>query len=85
MSLESKLADYDRRAEPAVDWLLAFLAEYREALIHLGRGRQVRGHFEYQDKRLYEFGPERLAAEIAEELADAIVYAARRLDLPPAD
>lgn len=81
MSLERKLADFDREAPAAVRWLIAFLEEYEEALIHLARGRQVRGHFEFGDKLMYEYSRERLAAEIAEELADAIVYAARRLDL----
>lgn len=81
MSLDSKLADYDRTADAAVTWLVNFLEDYREPLIHLGRGRQVSGHFLYGDKLMYEFDRERLAAEIAEELADAIVYAARRLDI----
>lgn len=81
MSLESKLADFDRNAEAGVRWLVTFLEEYEGALIHLARGRQVAGHFLYGDRLMYEFDRDRLAAEIAEELADAIVYASRRLDL----
>lgn len=81
MSLEQKLHDFDVHAPAAVSWLIAFLTEYEDALIHLARGRQVSGHFLYGDKLMYEFDRPRLAAEIAEELADAIVYAARRLDL----
>jgi hypothetical protein len=80
-ALESKLDDFDRNADAAVAWLAAFIEEYREPLIHLARGRQVSGHFLYGDRLMYEFDRDRLAAEIAEELADAIVYAARRLDL----
>jgi hypothetical protein len=79
--LEAKLDDFDRSADASVTWLLAFLEEYREPLIHLARGRQVAGHFLYGDKLMYEYDRERLVAEIAEELADAIVYGARRLDL----
>ena len=81
MSLEAKLHDFDRNADEAVTWLIAFLEEYREPLIHLARGRQVSGHFLYGDRLMYEYDRDRLAAEIAEELADAIVYGARRLDL----
>lgn len=82
MSLESKLRDFDRNADDSVTWLIAFLEQYREPLIHLARGRQVAGHFLYGDRLMYEYDRDRLAAEIAEELADAIVYGARRLDLP---
>lgn len=79
--LDEKLADFDRNAAAAVRWLALFLEEYEDSLIHLARGRQVLGHFLYGDTLMYEFDRKRLAAEIAEELADAIVYAARRLDL----
>lgn len=79
--LERKLAAFDRNAKAAVRWLCLFLEEYEEPLIHLARGRQVSGHFLYGDELMYEFDRRRLAAEIAEELADAIVYGARRLDL----
>lgn len=81
MSLDAKLADFDHSADAAVTWLASFLEEYREPLIHLARGRQVAGHFLYGDRLMYEYDRDRLAAEIAEELADAIVYAARRLGL----
>lgn len=79
--MNNKLVAFDHEADAAVTWLLAFLDEYREELIHLARGRQVLGHFLYADTLMYEYDARRLAAEIAEELADAIVYAARRLDL----
>lgn len=81
MTIEAKLGDFDRQADAAVTWLENFLYEYREPLMVLARGRQVAGHFLYGDRLMYEFDRDRLAAEIAEELADAIVYAARRLDL----
>jgi hypothetical protein len=80
--VKDKLAAFDASSEAAVTWVLEFLDEYRDELIHLARGRQVLGHFLYGDKLMYEYDRPRLAAEIAEELADAIVYAARRLDLP---
>lgn len=79
--INRKIADFDRNAVDAVGWLKMFLDEYEDALIHLARGRQVAGHFLFGDKLMYEFDRQRLTAEIAEELADAIVYAARRLDL----
>jgi hypothetical protein len=79
--VKDKLAAFDASSEAAVTWVLEFLEEYRDELIHLARGRQVSGHFLYGDKLMYEYDRARLATEIAEELADAIVYAARRLDL----
>ena len=77
--LERKLADFDRHADAAVGFLLAFIEEYREPLIHQARGRQVRGHFEFEDKFLYEYSKSRLLAETSEEVADAIVYISRML------
>jgi|DewCreStandDraft_4_1066084.scaffolds.fasta_scaffold31704_3 hypothetical protein len=79
--LTGKLEEHDAHAEAAVDWLRAFLDEYRVELLALARGRHVLGHFRYGDRLMYEYDRDRLAAEIAEELADAIVYAARRLAL----
>ncbi len=81
LELEKKLADFDRAAPLAVSWLRAFLDDYAGPLVHLARGRQVEGHFLYGDRLMYEFDRDRLAAEIAEELADAIVYASYRLSL----
>lgn len=79
--VKDKLAAFDASSEAAVTWVQEFLEEYRDELIHLARGRQVFGHFLYGDKLMYEYDRARLVAEISEELADAIVYAARRLDL----
>ena len=81
MSLESKLADFDRNARPAARWLALFIEEYEDALIHAARGRLVEGHFRYGDRLMYELSREELAAEIVQELADGINYAARRLDI----
>jgi hypothetical protein len=81
VSLESKIADFDRQADAAVTWLIAFLDEYREPLVHAARGRLVEGHFRYGDRLMYELDRDQLAAETVQELADAINYIARRLDL----
>ena len=80
-ALDSKLRDFDSQADAAVTWLIAFLDEYRPELVHLARGRQVLGHFRFRDRLLYEYSRDELTAETAEELADAIVYISRMLDL----
>lgn len=79
--LEDKLADFDRHADLAVSYLVAFIEEYREALIHQARGRLVEGHFRYGDRLLYELTPAELLAETSQEVADAINYLARRFGL----
>ncbi len=79
--LENKLADFDKHAPAALSWLISFMEDYANPLVDLARGRQVAGHFLYGDRLMYEFDRDRLAAEIAEELADAIVYASYRLSL----
>jgi len=81
MSLEGKTQDFDRHADAAVSWLIAFLEEYREPLIDAARGRLVEGHFRYGDRLMYEYTAEQLNAETVQELADAINYQARKLDL----
>ena len=80
-ALDSKLRDFDSQADAAVTWLIAFLDEYRAELVHLARGRLVLGHFRFRDRLLYEYSRDELTAETAEELADAIVYISRMLDL----
>ena len=79
--LESKLADFDRHADLAVSYLVAFIEEDREPLIHQARGRLVEGHWRYRDRLMYELGTDELLAETSQEIADAINYLARRLDL----
>ena len=79
--LEEKLADFDRHADAAVGFLLAFIEEYQEPLIHQARGRLVEGHFRYRDRLLFELTPDELVAETSQEIADAINYLARRFGL----
>lgn len=81
MTLESKIADFDRNADAALTWLVNFLEDYREPIIHAARGRLVEGHFRYGDRLMYELSRDELAAEIVQELADGVNYAARRVDL----
>lgn len=62
-------------------WLRLFLDEYEDEIIAMAVGRYALGEFLYPDRPLYAKSRAELSAEIAEELADAIVYARRRLDL----
>ena len=78
MSLQRKLDELDANAEKAFTFLEAFLHTERDYLLQLAKGRMVRGHYEWDDKNLKEWGPQRLLAELAEELADAVVYASER-------
>ena len=78
ISLTQKLLEVDAQQEKAITFLIAFLTEYRDELALQAKGRLVRGHFEYGDRNYKEWGPERLLAEISEELADAINYATER-------
>jgi hypothetical protein len=80
-TLEHKIGDFDRHADEAVTWLVNFLEDYREPLIHAARGRLVEGHFRYGDRLMYELSRDELAAETLQELADAVNYIARRLTL----
>lgn len=65
----------------AHSWLRDFLEEYETELISIAEGRLALGSFAFPEGPLYLKTREELAVEIAEELADAIVYAARRLEL----
>jgi len=67
--------------EAAFSWLEGFMAAYRSELVALARGRYALGVFRYPAGPLYSQTRDELAGEIAEELADALVYAARRLDV----
>ena len=68
-------------ASVAVAWLKAFLTEYEPELIDMARGRLARGLFAFPGGPLYRKTREELTCELAEELADAIVYGSRYLDL----
>lgn len=79
--LDAKLDTFDRHADRAVDEIIEWLTEHRADLIALARGRHVEGHYRYGDKGLFEYGGRELQAEAAQELADGIVYVARRIHL----
>jgi len=72
----------ERELESAFDWLRQFMEAYRSELIALARGRHAWGTLRYPRAPLYRKTQDELAAEIGEELADALVYAARKLELP---
>ena len=80
MSLNGKLASIDRREQQTKTFLLSFIEEYWDELTLMAKGRLVRGHFEYEDRNYKEWSAERLLAELAEEIADAINYAAERFN-----
>lgn len=79
--LGAKLDLFDRNAQAAVDEMVAWLTDHGGDLIALARGRHVEGHYRYEDKGLFEHSHRDLLAEAAQELADAIVYLARRKHL----
>lgn len=81
--LAAKLATFDAAAELAYVWLREYLYDdgVRDRLIELARSRHILGHARYGDGGLFEYSRDRLVTEIDEELADAIVYAVRRLSL----
>lgn len=79
--LDYKLALFDKYADDAIDDLIRWLTDEREYLKTIARGRHAWGHYRYGDEQMYEYDAGQLRAEQAEELADAIVYGARRFDL----
>jgi hypothetical protein len=78
-SLEVKLSVFDAHAERSVAFLIAWLTDHAPDLIAVARGRHVTGHLLYGDRNFLEYSDERLLAETAEEVADAIVYVSRYL------
>lgn len=79
--LDDKLTTFDGSADAAVSYLIRWLETDREALIALAKGRHVEGHYRFRDGLMYEYDADTLKAEASQELADAINYIARRLDL----
>ena len=77
-SVRTKLDDFDKHAEKAVDDLIELLQRDRDQLIVYARGKLVWGHYRYQDRLMYEYGAQQLLAEAVEEVGDAINYLARR-------
>ena len=68
-----------QEAEAALTWLRAFLDCYEPELLALARGRYALGCFLYPTGPMFKKSRDELAADIAEEIADAIVYASQRL------
>lgn len=81
ISLDAKLAAHEEWAPTAVRFLIDWLRDDGSDLIAVARGRHVTGHYRYADANYLEYDADRLLAEAAEELADAINYIARRLAL----
>lgn len=64
----------------AFRWLSVFLEEYEDDIVAVALGRYAAGKFAYPSGPLYKKSRAELAVDIIEELADAGVYAARRLE-----
>lgn len=79
--MSAKLHGFDLHSGEAVDYLIEWLSSEREALIAMARGRHVWGHYRYNDSLMFEYNEHQLKVEAAEEIADAIVYLARRLQI----
>lgn len=77
--LRAKLDVFDKNSREAACYVVSWLAEHSDDLIAVARGRHVMGHYRFQERGLFEYDVDGLLAEAAEELADAIVYIARRI------
>ena len=76
--MNEHLADFDRHSAQAVELLVNLLNENKAGIIALARARFIRGFEMYPEGRLFAFGTSRLTQETLEELADAVVYTARK-------
>lgn len=79
--LESKLSRWDAYAPLAHRYLIDWLRDSPDELMAMARGRHVWGHYRFGDRNYAEYDEDRLVAEAAEELADAINYIARLMYL----
>lgn len=77
---EDVAAMTESELDVAFDWLRAFMDMYRSELVAMARGRFAEGTLRYPDAPLYRKTQNELAAEIGQEIADAIVYSRRKLD-----
>ena len=63
----------------AFTWLRQFMDAYESELVAMARGRFAEGSLRYPEGPLYRKTQNELAADIGQEIADALVYAARKL------
>lgn len=80
-SIVDKLDRFDRHADHALTRVVQMIEEMRDEIVTVARARHITGHFVHHDGELFEYDAGRLDKETLEELADAVVYQARRLDL----
>lgn len=71
----------ERELETAFDHLLLFMEAFRSELIAMARGRYAEGVFRYPDGPLFKKSAAELDADTAQEIADALNYVRRKLDL----
>lgn len=67
--------------DAALAWVEDFLRAYRAEILAMAAGRFAEGVIRYPHGPLYRKAKPELAADVAQELADAAVYAARWLEL----
>lgn len=79
--LPAKLERWEDYAPLAHRYLIDWLRDSPDELMAMAKGRHVWGHYRYGDRNYAEYDEDRLMAEAAEELADAINYIARWLHL----
>ena len=76
--MNDALADFDQHAKVAVEELVNHLNAHGPEIIALARRRFIGGFEEFPEGRIFAFSPAELLTEENEEIADAIVYGARR-------
>lgn len=79
MTLEEKLALFDKYAGRALEDVVDMLHGEKEQLVSFARGRHIWGHHRYGDRNFLEWDDGQMQAAIREELADAVVYQAKVL------
>jgi hypothetical protein len=81
VTLGAKLDEFDRRADDAFDWLVAFLEAHRDEIITVARARRITGHHVHGQDGMYDYTRGLLTKEVVEECSDALNYSVRRLSL----
>lgn len=78
--MNEHLADFDRHADGAIEILVNLLntPAGRANVKALARARFIQGFDQFPEGRIFTFGVNRLVEETLEEMADAVVYEARR-------
>lgn len=71
----------DEQLREAFEWLRGWMMMYYPELLSLAAGRYAEGVFRYPERPLYAKSEAEVTVDLAQEIADAIVYAARKIEL----